>query len=145
MHPNPVPDPNMSLQQVTGFLIKTFHGFKAQGFVFVLDFSSHCPHSFFHHSFQCRKCTNAQPSPGRGFRKPAVCSPMFCDSKMSGLGILATVLVSPIITALQKNCLEWQLHQNQTPALHGMHVPEDRHHVEQAHPLQHSSLLHAQP
>lgn len=64
---------------------------------------------------------------------------------MSGLGILATVLVSPIIIALQKNCLKRQLHQNQTPRLHGMHVPEDRRRVEQAHPLQHSSLLHAQP
>lgn len=53
----------------------------------------------------------------------SVCSFLVRNGETSGLGVLTTVLVSPIITTLQKNCLGWRLCSNQTYTLHGTHVP----------------------
>lgn len=53
----------------------------------------------------------------------AIPSPVVHSGKTSGLGVLATVLVSPIIITLQKNRLGWLLCSNQTYMLYSTHVP----------------------
>lgn len=63
------------------------------------------------------------PAQGEVLERRPSPAPRFSAAKTSGLGGLATVLVSPIIITLQKNCLGCRLCSNQTYVLYSTHVP----------------------